>query len=116
MDWSELDIEDMTAELVELMDVGRPTQRQLERQAWLIREIGRWEDENVVIPLPTPIEAVRFAMEQRDLKQVDIAPMFGGAPKVSEFLSGKRSLSKEQVVRIHKGLGISLDCLLEIKT
>ncbi len=57
---------------------------------------------------------VRFVMDQRDLTQKDLVPVFGSASRVSEFLSGKRALSKDQAVRLHLECGIPLDLLLNV--
>ena len=39
-----------------------------------------------------PIEAIKFYMDERGLKQRDLIPMIGSRSKVSEVLSGSRSL------------------------
>ena len=44
--------------------------------------------------LMTAVEVVRYLMEENGLTQVDLAPLFGGQSRVSDFLAGKRSLSK----------------------
>ena len=59
-----------------------------------------------------PIEAIRFRMEQMNLKQADIAPLFGGKTRVSEVLGGKRPLSLKMIILLHKYLGIPLESLL----
>jgi HTH-type transcriptional regulator/antitoxin HigA len=35
-------------------------------------------------------------MEDRGLKQIDLAPLFGGRSRVSDALAGKREISKAQ--------------------
>jgi HTH-type transcriptional regulator/antitoxin HigA len=59
-----------------------------------------------------PIEAIRFRMEQMNLKQADIAPLFGGKTRVSEVLNGKRPLSLKMIILLHRYLGIPLESLL----
>jgi HTH-type transcriptional regulator/antitoxin HigA len=39
--------------------------------------IENYEEEHYPIEAPDPIEAIRFRMEQMNLKQADIAPLFG---------------------------------------
>jgi HTH-type transcriptional regulator/antitoxin HigA len=67
-----------------------------------------------VYPMPDvdPIDAIRFRMEQQELKQKDLIPFIGSKSKVSEVLSGKRSLSISMIRKLHEGLGISLEVLL----
>ena len=57
----------------------------------------------------TPIERVRYLMEQNNLFQKDLAPIFGGQGNVSKFLSGERSLTKRQIMGLKKRFGISAD-------
>lgn len=59
-----------------------------------------------------PIDAIRFRMEQQELKQKDLIPYIGSKSKVSEVLSGKRSLSLSMIRKLNEGLGIPLGVLL----
>lgn len=52
--------------------------------------VEKYEQENMTIEAPTPIEAIKFRMDQMNLKQIDIAPLFGGETRVSEVLNGKK--------------------------
>ena len=59
--------------------------------------IEKYEQEKYKMEAPNPIEAIKFRMEQMNLKQADIAPLFGGKTRVSEVLSGKRSLTLKMI-------------------
>jgi len=48
----------------------------------------------------TPVEIVRYLMKVNGLRQSDLAPVFGGQSRVSDFLTGKRSLSKGQIAKL----------------
>jgi len=48
----------------------------------------------------TPVEALRYIMEQAGLRQADLVPIFGSSGGVSEVLSGKRAISKAQARRL----------------
>ncbi len=61
---------------------------------------------------PTPIEAILFRMEQQGLSRRDLEPMIGTHSRVSEILSGKRSLTIAMIRRLREGLGISADILI----
>ncbi len=61
---------------------------------------------------PTPIESIKFRMEQQGLRQVDLVPYIGSSGRVSEVLSGKRSLTLGMIKRLSRGLGIPADFLL----
>jgi HTH-type transcriptional regulator / antitoxin HigA len=60
----------------------------------------------------TPQEAVEFMLEQKGLDRADLAEWLGGRSRVSEFFSGKRPLSKNQIETLRRQLGISADLLL----
>jgi len=57
----------------------------------------------------TPIQLVEALMEANNLTQSDMAPIFGSQPRVSDFLSGKRQLSKGQIARLCKEFSLSSD-------
>ncbi len=59
-----------------------------------------------------PIEAIRFRMEQANLKQKDLIPILGSKGKVSEVLSGKRELSLAMIRKLVKDLRIPAEVLL----
>jgi len=53
--------------------------------------VSVYKKENHPVPPPSPIEAIRFVMDQRSIKQVDLVPYIGSQSKVSETLRGKRT-------------------------
>lgn len=75
--------------------------------------IERYEEEQFPMELPTPLEAIVFRMDQQELSRKDMVPYIGSAPKVSDVLNGKRTLSLAMIRRLHAGLGIPLDVLIQ---
>ncbi len=71
-----------------------------------------YEDEHYPIDLPTPIEAVQFRMEQAGLSQADLVPYIGSRAKVSEVLSGKRTLTLKMIRALNTHLGIPAEVLI----
>lgn len=59
-----------------------------------------------------PLEAIRFRMEQGNLRQRDLIPFIGSKSRVSEVMSGKRPLSLAMIRALHTGLGIPAESLL----
>lgn len=55
------------------------------------------------------VTMVKFLMKSHHLNQVDLADIFSGQANVSKFLSGERSLSKNQIAGLKKRFGISAD-------
>lgn len=74
--------------------------------------VEKYEQENYPIEAPDPIEAIKFRMEQMNLKQADVAPLFGGKTRVSEVLHGKRSLTLKMITLLNRHLGIPLESLV----
>lgn len=63
--------------------------------------------------LPDPIEAIKFRMEQANLKPADLIPYIGSRSRVSEILSGKRQLTLAMVRALSDGLGIPAKVLIQ---
>lgn len=89
---------------------GSPEADELEVLSILVE---RYEDRHHPIPASTPLEAIRFRMEQMDLSQRDLEPFIGPSGRVSEVLNGKRQLSLAMIKRLHKGLNIPYESLLD---
>ncbi|WP_417734996.1 helix-turn-helix domain-containing protein [Rosistilla oblonga] len=86
-----------------------------ELELWLLL-IDAYESKEFPIDLPDPIEAIRFRMEQGNLKQKDLVPIFGSKGKVSEVLNGKRELSLTMIRNLVNQLGIPAEVLLQQRT
>jgi len=65
------------------------------------------------IPSPDPIEAIKFRMEQEGLTRKDLENLIGGRGRISEVLSGKRSLTLQMIRRLHKSLKIPARILIK---
>lgn len=76
--------------------------------------IEDYESKHYKFDKPDPIDYIKFIMDQKNLSQKDMVPYFGSASKASEVLNGKRNLSKQMIQRLHAGLGIPLDILIDI--
>lgn len=50
--------------------------------------------------LTSPIDSLRVLMEERNLKQSDLAPIFGGQSVVSDVLKGKREINRRQAKQL----------------
>lgn len=63
--------------------------------------------------VPSPIEAIKFRMDQADLKPADLIPYLGSRSRVSEILSGKRQLTIDMIRALSEGLGIPAKVLIK---
>lgn len=89
---------------------GTPEGDRLDLLALLIET---YENEHFKFRRPGPIEAIKFRMEEQGLQQRNLIPYIGSKSKVSEILSGKRSLTLPMVRALSAGLGISADILIQ---
>ena len=74
--------------------------------------VEKYEMDHHRLEAPDPIEAIKFRMEQMQLKQTDIAPLFGGKTRVSEILHRKRPLTLKMITLLNRYLGIPLESLI----
>jgi HTH-type transcriptional regulator/antitoxin HigA len=108
---TERDHERAVARISELMSArpGTPEGDELDVLATLV---DAYEAKHHAIDAPDPITAIQFRMEQQGLARRDLEPMIGTRARVSEILTGKRSLTLDMVRRVKSGLGISADLLI----
>jgi HTH-type transcriptional regulator/antitoxin HigA len=66
-----------------------------------------YEGRNVDMPNAKPSAVLRFLMQQHDLRQTDLAKIFGSQSNVSEVLSGKREINARQARILAKRFGVS---------
>jgi len=78
----------------------------------LLLLVEDYEDKHHPVPPPSPIEAIKFVMDQKGLKQADLVPFMGSHSKVSEVLSGKRSLTLSMIRALHEELSIPAEVLI----
>jgi HTH-type transcriptional regulator / antitoxin HigA len=78
----------------------------------LLLVIDTYENEHYPIDPPSPIDAIKFRMDQAGLTPKDLVPMIGPLNRVYEVLAGTRTLTIPMIRRLHQGLGISADVLI----
>lgn len=79
----------------------------------LVTLIEAYEAKRHAIVPPDPIEAIRHRMEALGLSRKDLEPMIGGRNRISEVLARKRPLTLSMIRRLHEGLGIPLESLVQ---
>lgn len=95
-----------------LMDAEPGTEEGDELEV-LVALIEAYEDRHYPVEAPDPIEAIRFRMDQQGLTPKDLEPYIGHSGRVSEVLNRKRALSLQMIRRLHEGLGIPLESLIQ---
>ena len=75
--------------------------------------VEKYEEEHCPIPASDPVEAIKFLMEQNGLSRKDLEPYIGASGRVSEVLNRKRNLTLPMIKRLHKGLKIPYESLIQ---
>jgi HTH-type transcriptional regulator/antitoxin HigA len=98
---------------IEEIFVAQPGTPEGDELELLVHLVEAYEKIICPIDLPSPLAAIRFRMEQQNLKAKDLVPYIGSASKVSEVLSGRRPLSISMIRKLVTGLGIPAEVLLQ---
>lgn len=108
---TEKDLKQALAEIERLWE-AKPGSQEYDQLDVLATLVEVYEEEHHPIPPPDPVEAIQFRMEQLGLGRKDLEGLIGSRARVSEILTGRRSLSLEMIRRLHQRLGIPADILI----
>ncbi len=93
--------------LDKLASKGNPTTEEEKHAEVLMALIEAYEEEHHSIPNASPVEVLRALLDGNDLRQKDLAPIFGSESIVSEVLHKKRSPNKTHIEKLSKRFNIS---------
>ena len=88
---SENEYENALQRLDEIFDVEPGSDEDKEADL-LVLLIEKYEEDNYPIPDPDPVEAIKFIMEQKSLKQKDLIGIIGDKATVSKVLKRKKAV------------------------
>lgn len=74
--------------------------------------IEKYEDEHYPVLPSDPIEAIKFALDQRGLTAKDLGPYIGTRSRVFEVMTKRRPLSLEMIKRLHSAFKIPYERLI----
>ena len=98
------------AALAEIARLARrnpaPESRAGLRLELLAKLVEDYEAERFVFAKPDPVDAILFRMEERGLRQKDVAQVLGGKNRASEVLARKRPLTLPMIRALHEKLDI----------
>jgi HTH-type transcriptional regulator/antitoxin HigA len=95
-----------------LMDAAAGTAAGAELEVLAIL-VEKYERERFPIAPPSPVEAIRFRMEQMGYTQADLARVLNSRSRASELLSGGRKrLSIGMIRRLHREWHIPAEALI----
>ena len=84
-----------------------PTPEEEALSATLAVLIQDYDDKHYPLPPIAPDHMIRYLMEQRDLKQADLLPVFGSRSVASDVINGKREPSKAHIRKLAEFFHIS---------
>jgi len=90
--------------------LGTPEGDELDVLATLVEH---YESQRHPMDAPNPIEAIRFRMDQYGLQDKDLVPYIGRSGRVSEVLGYKRKLTLPMIRKLHAGLNIPTESLVQ---
>jgi len=104
---SERQHEEYLSVLDKLASKERPTAEEEKYAQVLMTLIEAYEEEHDSIPDASPVEVLRALMDANNLRQKDLAPIFGSESIVSEVLHGKRKLNRTHIEKLSKRFRVS---------
>jgi len=109
---TEADYQAVLGEIERLFDVA-PNTAEGDLLEVLVTLVEVYEAQHYSIPAPDPVEAIKYHMESRGLSRGDLEPYLGSRARVAEVLNRRRPLSLGMIRRLHVGLGIPADILVQ---
>lgn len=82
---------------------------ELEVLSILVKE---YESAHFPVPKPTPLEAIKFRLEQMGMSEAELSEILGYRSRKSEILSGKRKLSLGMIRKLNEKLHIPAEILI----
>lgn len=109
---TESDYRSALQEIEALMDAepGSPAEERLDVLATLV---AAYEEQHYTIPHPSPIAALEYYLESRNLTRKALQPFIGSPQRVSEIMNRRRRLTLEMIRRLAAGTGISAAVLIQ---
>ena len=110
---NDAELRQVTENVEPLLDKGaRRTPEEEALCRLLIRLIEDYQQFHPLIPKLGPQEALQALLESRNLRQVDLLPIFGSRSRVSDAVSGKREISKSQARKLGEFFSVSPDLFI----
>jgi HTH-type transcriptional regulator/antitoxin HigA len=75
--------------------------------------IKDYEDKHFVLEAPSPIEAIKYRMEQQGLSNHDLAKILGYKSRVSDIFHNTRKLNLKMIRKLYETLHIPLETLVK---
>lgn len=103
---------EIALKVIEKLWDAKPNSLEEKQLDKLTMMVERYEEKLFPMGMPDPIEAIKIAMEQKGITQVELGKLLG-MNRVSEFLNYKRSLSKDAIRKLSGFLNIPTSILIQ---
>lgn len=90
----------------------KPNSKEADELDLLTLLIEHYEAAHYVVLPPSPIEAIKFRLEQLGKSESELSKILGARSRQSEILSGKRKLSLSMIRKLHETLKIPAESLI----
>lgn len=91
---------------------SKPNTPEYDKLDILITLVDAYENKHFPIGSPDPIEAIKFTMDQMNLKRVDLGKWIGGRSRATEILDKKRKLTLDMIRKLNLNLKIPAEILM----
>lgn len=91
---------------------AEPGTPESDRLEVLVTLVEAYEDQHYKILPPDPIDALEYYMESHGLDRRELEAYLGSSGRVSEVLNRKRPLTLRMIRKLHSGLGIPAEVLI----
>ncbi|HEV8486684.1 MAG TPA: helix-turn-helix domain-containing protein [Blastocatellia bacterium] len=102
------ELERVAQRLEPLLDKGERRTREEEALCrLLLRLIEDYQQAHRAVAKLTPSDALAALLESRNLRQVDLLPIFGSRSRISDAVNGKREISKAHARKLAEFFSVS---------
>lgn len=106
--------EDALARVYDLMQKDlKPESKESDELEVLSILVKEYELDHYPVPKPSPLEAIKFRLEQMGMSEAELSHILGYRSRKSEILSGKRKLSLTMIRKLNEVLHIPADVLIQ---
>ena len=106
--------EEALARIYELMQKNlKPESKESDELEVLSILTKEYELEHHPVPKPSPLEAIKFRIEQMGISDAELSDILGARSRKSEILSGKRKLSLAMIRKLNEVLHIPAEVLIQ---
>jgi HTH-type transcriptional regulator/antitoxin HigA len=109
---TEADYRAALADIEQIFD-ALPDTAEGDRLDLLTLLVESYEEKHHPILPPDPVAALEYYIDSRGLTRRDLEPYLGSRARVAEVLNRRRSLTIAMIRRLHQGLGISAEVLIQ---